>query len=142
MTGGHVVPGDPPLDIEDILAGLRTGRLRERSAAALVEQRLGARRQVRAHATPALPDRLVKAVDSALAGDGGDEYSALFPPSAPLGPDEGHVEYPSAPLVYPGEDQGKRRRQPRTGYAAAALTDDQLYDALFGPLGQDGEGAG
>ena len=66
-----------------------------------------------------------------------------FPPSAPLGPDEGHVDYPSKPLIYPGEQQGQRNRQPQRGYtAAAALSDDELYDRLFGPLSQDGEGAG
>lgn len=135
------MPADPPLDISDILDGVRAGRLRERSAAALLEQRIAARRQVRAHATPALRDRLVKAVDSALAGDGGDEYSSLFPPEAPLGASlEGHVEYPSRPLIFPGEQQGQRNRQPRTA-AAALLSDDEVYDRLFGPPGQDGEGA-
>ena len=65
--------------------------------------------------------------------DGSDEYSALFPPSAPLGaPLEGHVKYPSRPLIYPGEQQGQRKRQPRTA-AAAPLSDDELYDALFPP---------
>lgn len=135
------MPADPRPDISDILDGLRTGRLRESSAAALIEQRLAGQRRVMAHADPATRRRVLKAVNDALSGDGQDEYSGLFPPSSPLGPELGHVEYPPAPPVYPGEGQGKRNRTPQRGYTAAApLTDDQLYEALFGPL--RGEGAG
>jgi hypothetical protein len=55
----------------------------------------------------------------------------LFPPWAPLGPELGHQEQPSQSLIYDGEQQGQRSRQPRT--AASALSDDELYDALFPP---------
>jgi hypothetical protein len=85
--------------------------------------------------------RVLKAVNDALSGDSGDEYANLFPPWQPLGPDEGHVEYRAEPLIYPGEQQGQRNRQPQRGYTAAApLSDDEVYDALFGAPGQDGEG--
>ena len=135
------MPADPPLYVEDIVAGVWAGRLGERSAAAMIEQRLAAQRQVMAHAGPAMRNRVLKAVNDALSGDGQDEYSSLFDPAHPLGPELGQEEYTST-LVYPGEDQGKPRRVPRTSYAAAPLSNDKLYDALFGPLGQGGEGTG
>ncbi len=130
--------GQPPPDIADILAAVREGRIGAASAVAWLEQRQADQRrqarQVRAHATPAMRAGLVRAVDSALAGDD-DEFARLFPPSAPLG---GHQEYPSHPLIYPGEEQGQRDRQPRTAYAAAApLSDDELYERLFGPAGDE-----
>ncbi len=135
------MPADPRHDISDILDGLRTGRLRESSAAAMIEQRLTARRRVVAHADPATRSRVLKAVYDALAGDGTDEYSALFDPGHPLGPELGHDEYTST-LVYDAPDQKGKRPAPRASYAAAPLSDDEVFDRLFGPLGQGGEGAG
>jgi hypothetical protein len=74
----------------------------------------------------------VRAVDSALSGDGGDEFSSLFPPHDPLGPELGHEEYPSRSLIYDADSQGQRNRKPRTA-ASAPLSDDDLYAALFPP---------
>jgi len=76
---------------------------------------------------------VVRAVDAALTGDGGDgEFASLFPPSAPLGPPPGHEEYPPRSLICPGESQGQRNRQSGTA-ASAPLSDDDLYAALFPP---------
>ncbi len=129
------MPADPRPDISDILDGLRAGRLRESSAAALIEQRLTARRRVMAHADPAMRSRVLKAVNDALAGDGGDEFAGLFPPHDPLG----HEEHTST-LVYDAPDGQGKRPAPRASYAAAPLSDDEVFDRLFGPLGQGGAG--
>jgi hypothetical protein len=126
------VARQPPLDIEDILAAVRERRIGAATAAAWLELRLAEQaRQVRAHATQQMRDRLHGALDSALAGDAQDEFSRLFPPWQPLGPPLGHEEHPSQSLVYDAPDRQGRRPQPRT--AASALTDDELYDALFPP---------
>lgn len=123
--------GQPPLYLEDILAALRERRIGNETASRWIEMRLADRsRQVRAHTTPGMVDQVTNAVRQALTG--GDEFGGLFPPHAPLEPEEGHVEYPSRSLIYPGVEQGQRNRQPRTD-AAAPLTDDELYDALFPP---------
>jgi len=121
--------------IEDIVAAVREGRIGAATAAEWLELRAAEHareaRWVRAHATQQMRDRLHSAVDSALSGGGsGDEFARLFPPWDPLGPpvDESG-QYPSQSLIYPGEQQGQRNRQPRT--AAAALSDDELYDVCF-----------
>ena len=126
------MPANQRPDISDILDGLRTGRLRQASAAALIEQRLTAQRRVMAHASPAMRSRVLKAVNDALGGGGQDEYSGLFRPSAPLG---GGQPVQDGPLIYDTPDGKGKRPQPGTAYAAAPLSDDELYDALFGPLG-------
>jgi hypothetical protein len=121
--------------IDDILATVREGRIGAAAAADWLELRAAEHareaRQVRAHATQQMRDRLHGALDSALFGGSTDEFSRLFPPWAPLGPDLGHEEYPSQSLIYPGEQQGQRSRQPRM--AAGALTKDEDYDRLFPP---------
>jgi hypothetical protein len=128
------VAGQPP-DVSDILAAVRERRIGAATAAEWLELRMAedAReaRQVRAHATQQMRDRLHSAVDSALSG-GGDEFSRLFPPWAPLGPALGHEEHPSQSLVYDGGSQGQRSRQPRPA-AGAPLSDEELYDRLFPP---------
>jgi len=121
-----------PLYIEDILAAVRERRVGAATAAAWLELRLAEQaRQVRAHATQQMRDRLHGALDSALSGDAQDEFSRLFPPWQPLGPPLGHGEHPGQSLVYDAQDTQGRRPQPRT--TASALTDDELYDALFPP---------
>jgi hypothetical protein len=66
-----------------------------------------------------------------------DEFSRMFPPNAPLGPEVG-PEYPPQPVVYPGEDQGKRTRRPVTswdGYTQASAPEmsDEEADRLLPP---------
>ena len=121
-----------PLYIEDILAALRERRIGAETAVNWLEMRAAdqrrQRRQVQAHSNAAVRDLVVKAVDSALAGDGGDEFSQLFPPHDPLG----HVEYPGRSLIYEGDSQGPRNRQARAT-ASGPLSDDDLYAALFPP---------
>jgi hypothetical protein len=125
-----------PLYIEDILAALRERRIGAETAVNWLEMRAADQRrqarQVQAHSNAAVRDLVVKAVDAALAGDGGDEFSQLFPPHDPLGPELGHEEYPGRSLIYEGDNQGQRHRQPRTT-ASAPLSDDDLYAALFPP---------
>jgi hypothetical protein len=121
--------------IADILSAIREGRIGAATALEWLELRADEHarwaRSLRAHATPAMRDRLHGALDSALSGDAQDEFSRLFPPWQPLGPPLGHEEHPSQSLVYDAPDRQDRRPQPRT--AASALTDDELYDALFPP---------
>jgi hypothetical protein len=131
-----------PLYIDDILAAVRERRIGAATAAAWLELRLAEQaRQVRAHATPAPRDRVVNALDAAPTGDGGDEFARLFPPSAPLGPELGHEEYRPEPLIYPGEEQGRRNRRGVTwdGYTSASarpapgeMTNEEAA-ALFPP---------
>ena len=116
------------MSLDELLAGLREGRFGEQTALRWLEGSVAEARQVQAHATPALRDRVIKALDSA---DGQDEFAHLFPPSNPLG--SGHVEYHSEPLIYSGEQQGQRNRRPRAAAAAAPLSDDDLFAALFPP---------
>src|SRR6266496_1626608 len=108
MTGGHIMAGQP-LYIEDILAALRERRIGAETAVNWLEMRAAdqrrQRRQVQAHSNAAVRDLVVKAVDSALAGDGGDKFSQLFPPHDPLGPELGQEEYPGRSLIYEGDNQ-------------------------------------
>jgi hypothetical protein len=131
------VAGQPP-DVSDILAAVRERRIGAATAAAWLELRLAAHsREVRAHATQQMRDRLHSALDSALSGGSADEFTRLFPPEKPLGPDLGHQEYRPAPPVYPGEGQGRRSRPVTSwdGYTQASageMSDEELYSLLFG----------
>jgi hypothetical protein len=97
--------GDRPY-IDDILAAIRERRIGAATALEWLELRAAEHareaRQVRAHATQQMRDRLHGALDSALSGGGGDEFAKLFPPWAPLGPPLGHEEYPSRSLIMTG----------------------------------------
>ena len=129
--------GQPqPEWVKEITDAVRERRIGADTAGRWLEMRLADQRrqarQVRAHSNQTVRDLVIRAVDSALTGDGGDEFSSLFPPHDPLGPELGHEEYPSQPLIYDGNSQGQRNRKPRTA-ASAPLSDDDLYAALFPP---------
>jgi hypothetical protein len=104
--------------LQEIIDGIRQGRITQATAADWLELGLAEQaRQVRAHATPILRDRVVEALDAALAGNGRDEFAGLFPPSSPLGAEQGAHEYPPAPQVY-GPPDRRGNRQARQGFAA------------------------
>jgi hypothetical protein len=117
--------------MEDILTAVRERSISAATAAEWLEMRLAEAkraRQVRAHATPAMRDRLVRALDGALAG-GGDEFGHLFPPHDPLGP---APDMQDQPLVHgPPDSRGNRRTSRK--YAAAGEMADEEADSLFAP---------
>jgi hypothetical protein len=147
--------GQPPLEVADIAAAAQEGRIGADTAVRWLELRLAeahGSRHVRAHWDAATRSQIIDALDSAL---GGDQFSGLFPPSAPLGAE--HEAEPGRGLVYPGESQGQRDRSPVSwdGYVHAErdylpprpfaamlptvedLEDDDLHDYLFGPADED-----
>jgi hypothetical protein len=114
--------------IDDIRDAAREGRASAATIAAWLEIRQEEhRREVRAHADQRMRDRLHSAVDSALSGDTPSRFAHLFPPSKPLGPAT-HEEEVNESLIYDGEQQGRRSRQPRT---AASAGDDEDYNDAF-----------
>jgi hypothetical protein len=120
---------DEPLFVDDIRQAIRERRISAATAAEWLRLRQEEHaRQVRAHATQRMRDRAHQALDTALSDDTPDPFAHLFPPHAPLGPAT-HEEEISQTLVYgpPGE-QGKR---PKPRPAASAMSDDELYNALF-----------
>lgn len=125
--------GQPPLYIEDILAALRERRIGNETASRWIEMRLADRsRQVRAHATPGMVDRVTNAVRQAMTG--GDEFSSLFPPHDPLGPGDGAVEYPNQPLIYDAPDK-QGNRQVRQGFASPRFPRSMPYASADSRLG-------
>jgi hypothetical protein len=118
--------------VDDIVAAVRERRVGADTALAWLELRSDEHaryvREVRAHADAAMRDRLHSAVDSALSGGTEDEFSKLFDPRRPLGPAT-HEEEPSESVVYDAPDRQGNRARPRP--AASALSDDELFDALF-----------
>jgi hypothetical protein len=125
------------VEFSDIVAAVRERRIGPETAAAWLELRIQAARgsrTVHAHWTPAERDQLMTALDSLT----GDEFAGLFPPSAPLGPDQGAAEQPNTTAVYPGEGQGRPDRQPVPwesqrgtswdGYTYAAAAPDEMTD--------------
>ena len=121
-------------DISDIKAAIDEGRVTNPDVVAewlqlRIDEHVRHARQVRAHATQQLRDRAHQALDAALSGDGTDEFSRLFPPSRPLGPPLTHEAEPPTNVVYDAPDRQGKRSRPRP--AASAVSDDDLYNAMF-----------
>ena len=136
------MPEQVPVD--DILAAVREGAIGAETAGRWLEMRLAEARRtrhVRAHFDPATRDRLIRALDDAMAGD---EYAHLFPPSAPLGAD---TETQDQPLVYGPPDSRGNRSVSRQAAAMSPsprrvedMEDEELHKLLFGDS-DFGEGA-
>lgn len=119
-------------EIEEIRRGLRDGRLTATGAARLLEARAAARREVTAHShAQALQDAHDALDRGHPANYSSDDFARVFPPSAPLGPDEddtsmtgpGHFAPPPRRQV---SDQQKRA-------SAEPYTDEELFRALYPP---------
>lgn len=137
------------LEPEEIADGVAEGRFSEATALRLLQHRdeclAAARREVMAHSNAQALQQAHDALDRGHPGAySEDEFTGLFPPSAPLG----HAEEPKTSLIYPGEQQGRRDRSSVTwdGYTRASastydgLTDDEKqWRALFGRAPKPGE---
>jgi hypothetical protein len=112
-----------------VAAAIAAGQvIGERTALALAEQAIredAAGRRVAAHSNQQVLNQIATALGQGPGDESDDAYSALFPPSQPLG----HQVQDTEPPQVPG-DGGRRKRKPAAS-AWPPLTDDQLHAALF-----------
>lgn len=128
-------------DYADIVAGVREGRFTAEGARRMLEQR---QRDVRAHSNAQALKQAHDALDRGHpANYSDDEFSGLFNPSTPLGPDDddtsmtgpGHF---TPPIKRPVQ-QSEQSAWPRQQKASAPLSDDELFTALWGRAPKPGE---
>lgn len=122
-------------DYEDIVAGVREGRFTAEGARRMLEQR---QRDVRAHTHA---QALQEAHDALNRGHKGsyttDEFSALFPPSAPLGqPEDDDAD---APAHFALPNKSKITDSEKRAAAYPPLSEDDEFRALFGRAPKPGE---
>lgn len=113
-------------DYEDIIAGVRAGRLTAESARRLLDQR---HRDISAHSHAQALQDAHQALDRGhKANYSDDEFAHLFPPGAkPLDPDDDEdqdITLPNKPKVF---DKEKRAS------AFEPYSDEELFRALYPP---------
>jgi hypothetical protein len=134
-------------DYSDIIEGWQAGRLTERDARRLMEQRgrdiQAAERSVTAHSHQQALQDAHQALDRGHKANYSDnEFAHLFPPGAPLSPDddEDDPESETGPGGHfaPPQKQRVTDKQKRAS-AYEPYTDRELFESLYGRAPKPGE---